>query len=124
MENKTGMPIVAGVLDIFSGVISLICFVGLLIATLAIGWEAGHFNEWNGWYFEWYYDIGIALGVLITLTVLSFIVGLLALIGGIYALQRKKWGWALTGSIFALSPTFLLGLVAIILTAASKNEFE
>ena len=121
MENKTGMPIAAGILDIISGVISLICFVGLLIGSVAVGWEATHFY---GWYYEWYYDIGIALGVLIILTVLSLAVGILALLGGIYAVQRKKWGLALAGSIFAIFPSFILGLAAIILTALSKNEFE
>lgn len=113
--EKTPMPIIAGILEIVSGVISLVGFIGLLIGSIAVGSEAAHFYG---------YEIGIALAVLIILTLLSFIVGILALVGGIYAVQRKKWGWALTGSIFALVPTFLLGLVAIILTALSKNEFE
>lgn len=53
------------------------------------------------------------------------VLGVLAVVGGIHALQRKKWGWALTGSIAALLPIcVLVGIAAIILTAQSKNEFE
>jgi hypothetical protein len=74
------------------------------------------------------------------------IIGLLAIIGGIYALRRHKWRWALIGSISAAlgiagipivvytlswSPfTFvfagfgILGVPAIIFTVLSKTEFE
>ena len=44
--------------------------------------------------------------------------------GGIFALQRKNWGLALTGAIFTLVPTFVLGVVAIVLTALARSEFE
>jgi len=46
-------------------------------------------------------------------------------VGGIYALQRKIWGLALAGSIAAFfSPSWVLGVAAIVFTALSKNEFE
>ena len=50
--------------------------------------------------------------------------GIIALIGGIFALRRKIWGLALTGAIFALFPVIPLGVVAIIFIALAKNEFE
>jgi len=116
----TPMPIVAGILDLISGIISLLSFIGLLIGTIVTG------GLTQGWFpgFPWTPGINIAVAILVPLTIVSFIVGILSLIGGIYALQRKNWSLALAGSIFALFPTFLLGLVAIILTALSKNEFE
>jgi hypothetical protein len=49
---------------------------------------------------------------------------MLAVIGGIYALQREKFGLAVTGSIAAFLPFSLLGLASIILIALSKDEFE
>jgi hypothetical protein len=52
------------------------------------------------------------------------IVGILAIVGGIYALRRKIWGLALAGSIAAFFPSWLLGIAAIVLTALSKKEFE
>ena len=115
--GRTPMPIVAGILDIISGVLSLLAFLGLLIASITTGWVAVDLAGWIP-------GMGIAVTVVVVLTVVSFIVGSLALVGGIYALQRKNWGLALTGSVFALVPLFALGLAAIILTAISKNEFE
>ena len=50
---------------------------------------------------------------------------ILAIVGGIYALQRKIWGLALAGSIAAFfTPSWVLGVAAIVFTALSKNEFE
>jgi len=115
--NKTAMPIVAGILDIVSGVLSLLAFIGLLIASIAVG------SNFIGVYI-WDPGVGVALSVLIILTALAFAVGILALMGGVYALQRKKWGLALTGSICALLPSFALGVAAIIITVLSRDEFE
>jgi formate hydrogenlyase subunit 3/multisubunit Na+/H+ antiporter MnhD subunit len=115
--EKTPMPIVAGSLTIVSGGLSLIIFIGLLISITALAWTAADVTGWLS-------GMSIALNVLIILAVFSLVFGLLALVGGIYAVQRKKWGWALTGSICALVPTFVFGLAAITLVAISKDEFE
>jgi len=48
----------------------------------------------------------------------------LALVGGIFSLQRKRWGLTLAGAIVAILPFSLLGIVAVILVVLSKNEFE
>jgi len=34
-----------------------------------------------------------------TLGVLDIILGALGIVGGIFAIQRKHWGWALAGAI-------------------------
>ncbi|MBA7611193.1 hypothetical protein ES703_18412 [subsurface metagenome] len=73
------------------------------------------------------------------------VIAVLPIIGGIYALKRMEWRWALTGSIcsaigflcavFEFYIIFLgvsyiyawfgvLGIPAIIFTALSKDEFE
>ena len=50
-------------------------------------------------------------------------------IGGIMGVQRKMWGLALVGGIFALlsmGPVFissLLGLIGLILVAVSRQDF-
>lgn len=115
--EKTPKPIIAGSLSMFSGGVSLIGFIGLLIASVALGWTAADVTGWLP-------GMNIALSVLIILCVLSLFAGVLALQGGIYAVQRKKWGWALVGSICALIPTFVFGLADIMLTTLSKDEFE
>jgi len=46
-------------------------------------------------------------------------------VGGVYALQRKKWGLALVGSIAAFfPPKWILGIAAIVLTVLAREEFE
>lgn len=54
---------------------------------------------------------------------LSIIIGILALIGGVLAMRRKKWGWSLAGSIAGTLSVLPLGIPAIILIALSKDEF-
>ena len=60
----------------------------------------------------------IGIGILLAIS------GAIAIIGGAYALQRKRWGIALAGSIAAFIPSRLFGIVSIILTVLSKSEFK
>lgn len=60
---------------------------------------------------------------------IPLIFGIIAILGGIMALQRRSWGLALTGAILCMISigfyglSFILGLVAIILIAISREEF-
>jgi hypothetical protein len=109
-DNKTWMPMVAGILDIIAG-----CW-GLILALMFI---------FIGGVTRFVPDVPPYLFPIFTALSLPFaIVGILAIVGGIYALQRKIWGLALAGSIAAFFPCWILGLPAIVLTALSKNEFE
>ncbi|MDD5083232.1 MAG: hypothetical protein PHU08_07675 [Dehalococcoidales bacterium] len=112
--KKTWMPTTAGVLCIVAGVIDL--FVGIAITALSsfIGALSG---IWGA------RAIGTAFGIPI------IILGIVAVIGGIYALQRRVWGLALAGAICALLifpvwPGSIAGLLAIIFVAVSKQEFK
>jgi hypothetical protein len=51
------------------------------------------------------------------------VVGILAIIGGVFTLKRSLWGLALAGSIAAVFGSFPLGVIALVLTVLSKNEF-
>jgi len=118
--EKTWKPTAAGVLDIVSGVLSLISIVGWVLFAIGVS----KFIEFGG--AEAY---GIAIpgflpGIIWGSVAFLAIAGILAVVGGVYALQRKNWGLALTGSIFALFPQFLLGVLAIVFTALAKDEFE
>jgi hypothetical protein len=112
----TSKPVVAGVFNIISGVLSLGGFIAFLIAGIAVSANFVSIHIGAS-------AVGIASGVLIAFALLSLVIGILAIVGGIYALQRSKWGLAFTGSICALVPSFVLGLVAIILVATSRDEF-
>ena len=45
---------------------------------------------------------------------LVIIPGILPIVGGIYALRRRRWGLALAGSIFTLLNWVILGIFGII----------
>lgn len=110
MEKKTWMPTTAGILDIISGSFGLIAFCVLAIAGGIVRF-APNIPKFLPPMF-----MGLALPLAI--------VGILAIVGGIYALQRRNWGLALAGSIAAFFPSWLLGIPAIVLTALSRDEFD
>jgi hypothetical protein len=62
--------------------------------------------------------------ILISIMVPFIILGIVALVGGIYAIRRQSWGMALAGAIAAFLPSSILGILAIIFVAISKNEFK
>ena len=103
--EKTWKPTTAGILCIIAGAIATIA--GIVIAVVgSIGWFFG---------IPWISAIGAP----------SIILGIIAIVGGSYALKRRVWGLALVGSICALiGPWGLLGLLAIIFVSLGKGEFE
>ncbi|MGA2367858.1 MAG: hypothetical protein ABSF74_04725 [Dehalococcoidia bacterium] len=125
--EKSWMPTVAGILDIVSGAFGL-C-MGLLMtfarhAASAVPNAArqaagavpnasrfGMYPPIPAGFHPW---MGIALVV----------ISILAVIGGVFALRAKNWGLALAGSICAVISGRLLGVVALILTALGKKDFN
>ena len=114
--EKTSKPTVAGILAIISGVLGLIGAASLFIG---FGVTSGAFG------IPGVGDIpAFVPGLILGMAIPSAIIDILALVGGIYAVQRKMWGLALAGSIAAILAFLPLGIPAVILAAQSKNEFE
>jgi hypothetical protein len=112
--EKTAKPIIAGVLEIIAGVLGLLAAVALFAGVGTTG------------------DLpGISMGsipafvpgLIKGMGILTVILAILSLVGGIFALLRKMWGLALAGSIGAFFTAIILGIPAIILIALSKKEF-
>jgi hypothetical protein len=104
--EKTWKPTVAGILAIIAGALQVI--VGAIFA-IGVGFGGGI----------------IGMGWLSAIFAPLIIFGIIAIVGGIYALRRKIWGLALAGSICALiGPWFILGILAIIFVALGKGEFK
>jgi hypothetical protein len=115
--RKTVMPATAGTLSILAGaanmLVAFLLFIGMLVIQGAIGFVAIPF---------W---VPVNVPVVLFLLSIPFIAaGALALVGGIYAVQRKKWGLALAGSVAAFFPCGIFGLVSVILLVLSGDEFE
>lgn len=109
--KKTSKPKIGGILTIISGVLASLGAIDYAIGLGDVsGLGKGEIPP---------FVPSIILGV----PVLSIIIGILALIGGILAMQRKKWKWALAGSIAGTLSVLPLGIPAIILIALSKDEF-
>ena len=105
--ERTWKPTTAGILTIVAGVLNLI--VGIVVATLGTTLLGPLTGFWG------FGAIGAPLIAL----------GIVSIIGGIYATRRRIWGLALAGAICALfpPPIIVLGILSIIFIAMSKKEF-
>ncbi len=124
--QKTWKPTVAGILNIVAGVTGLLGAIGVIIGIIvfvSVGSAPFLADMWR--------DIGglgvgpnLLIIILVIAAIFSAVLGIFPLIGGIYALKRKKWGLALAGSIIAIFGSSVMGILATIFTVMSKNEFE
>jgi hypothetical protein len=117
--EKTWMPKVAGILDIVAG------SFGLFIVLIWALWFAAvsFLSRMNTAEFR-HFPMSIMAIIFIPIAIFLIAAAILAIVGGIYALRRKKWKLALAGSIAAFFGSSPLGVAAIIFTALSKSEFE
>ncbi|MCX6004454.1 MAG: hypothetical protein NT082_02100 [Chloroflexi bacterium] len=108
--EKPWRSLTAGVLDIVAGAGMLfVCF--WLILAGGITSVISDVPQWLP---------GMMFSIASTLAVVAILAG----IGGIFAIKRKVWGLALAGAIATFICCFLFGIISIILTAISKDEFK
>lgn len=125
------MPILVGIYDIINGLFQLFYAMVMSTALAMSGLVArGDITKTEG------YE-----NLIFGITAFA-LPALLAIVGGIYNIERRRWGLALTGSIAATIPfmpwfvavlkffppdrlAFMLpGMAAIVLTVLSMKEFE
>jgi hypothetical protein len=109
--TRTWKPTTAGILAIIAGIIGVI--LGLVLAVVGgiLGTIVGVVVPF----------IGGAVGGLFAI---PLILGIVAIIGGVYALKRRSWGFALAGSICAFFCVWFLAIPAIIFVILGKGEFS
>ena len=105
------MPIISGILLIVEAGFKLLLLIGVIGASIFAIFPVTSF------------PINTVALVPIVMVPLIAWIGF-ALVGGIFTLQRKRWGLALAGAIVAILPFSLLGMAAIVLIILSKNEFK
>ena len=120
--ERTWKPTTAGILNIITGSINALGVIGLIIAIISVG-------SINIMSFlppaEAPFIAPLLTTILVVVLMFSIIEAVFPIIGGVFALQRRKWGWALAGSIIAIiGNTFPLGVASTIFVAIAKNEFE
>jgi len=106
LTKATWQSTAAGILDIIDGCLSILVVLGLIVAIVFVSDEPD------------------TLAILVPIAVLFAVKVILAIVGGICALQRKNWGMALIGAMAACLPFSLLGIAALILMALSRDQFR
>jgi hypothetical protein len=125
---KPWMPVVAGLLNIVSGALGVI--VGLFMSLRVLAVTAAHAAQGvaprvaphAGAYPQtphlFFPGMGIACGIAL------LVIGVLAIVGGVYALKLKAWGLALAGSIAAVITGPIIGLLALIFVVLGREDFR
>ncbi len=113
-KKHTVMPVIGGILILVGGVLTLLTGIGLVASAGAF--DALMIVDFEG--FEMIEDILTVCGVIF------LILGLIGVLGGVFAIMRKHFGLAVLGGVFALVGWFIPALIGLILVAVSKGEFE
>ena len=106
--QKTWMSLTAGILEIVCGV-KILMAIFICIAIYMGAANRGESSEFTA--------ILVSIPIIAVLAILSFA-------GGICAIKRKKWGFALAGSIAAAFPASIVGIASLILVILSRKEFQ
>ena len=117
---QTWMPTAAGVLSIVSGALGLIGIAFLIAFGVTFGEEIAR---------DVLKSIGflqnvMPLRIIGFISIPLFIISIVSIIGGVYAIQRKAWRLALAGAICAIIPSQLMGVLSVVFVAMSKKEFK
>ncbi len=109
---------VAGVLDIFAGAMALVGAAILAgMGVIASGAIAAAPK-----------DVGplpaLPLVIFVPLAALVLVMAVLAIAGGIAALRRSSYTWAVVGAVAATLACLPLGAVALVVTILAEDEFR
>ncbi len=117
---------VGGILSIISGTIGVLWLIGVVFSILMMSFFISDSRM------DFYYngdatpDAVFAVIMVVYAVIGGFftLVGVLGIIGGVFALRKKNWGLALAGAIAGTLVFLPCGIPAIIFTAMGKPEFE
>jgi hypothetical protein len=115
---KTWKATTAAVLELVAGALHLVTGVAafMLSGALAVGLNIAGLSDLAA-------IVPVPIVAMISLPLL--LLGASALVGGICALQRRHWGFALFGAICSIPPLPSIGgIVAIVLVVLSREEFD
>ena len=114
---------IGGVLTIVSGALGVLGGFFALLGILAVRSISGM----PEFYYDYYYyptDFLTFIAVFYAVIGISgLILGILGITGGVFALQKKRWGLALAGAITGCFTFLPCGVPAIIFVAMAKSEF-
>ncbi|RJO60737.1 MAG: hypothetical protein C4542_08300 [Dehalococcoidia bacterium] len=114
---------VGGILSIVAGALGVVS--GLILIMVAL-FASAIFNDPSI-----FGDFSTADGQFLTILavfyglagVFMIAIGALGIVGGVFAIQRKRWGWALAGAIAGCISFLPMGVGAVVLIAMGRSEF-
>ncbi len=107
LVEKTWKPTTAGTLNIISGCFGIVG--GVYIANVGgLEWDLP----------------ALVVAIVGVVGISRIVLGVIALIGGIFARRRKLWELALAGSILAILCAPPLGVLSTIFVSLGKKEFK
>jgi len=121
-SDRLGFLSAGGVLSIVAGAFE-INGGGMMLASAKLGiqFRLWDFSLYPGIWFE--HIIPVDSPLFIIMGGLLVVLGIIAILGGIWALRRRSFGLSLAGAVCVL-PLGILGILAIVCIALAKREFE
>ncbi|MCX5997067.1 MAG: hypothetical protein NTV42_05515 [Chloroflexi bacterium] len=116
----TWKPIMAGILDIVSGAIGMVG--GIYFVILSAVFQTIH--EVMGLDPVIIQQTEQIISRLFAVPFVLVFIGIISIIGGVYALQRRIWTFALAGAISSCIVFPVFGIPSIIITALAQKEFS
>jgi hypothetical protein len=117
--TQTSKATVAGILDVVAGISGLIGAIPLLVIAVVGSGVLGTLPDP-----EMRPLAILPMAVFLPLALFCFFAGVLAIVGGIAAFNRRRWGLAVAGSIAAVFGFFPVGIAAVIFTVLAESEFD
>ncbi len=115
----TWKPVMAGILDVISGAIGMVGGIYFVVVSqlFRVIHETLNLDPIV------IQRVEQAISAISAVPFFLVFVGIVSIIGGVYALQRRIWMLALAGSICSCIVFFPFGLPSIIITAVARDEF-
>ena len=109
---------ITGILNLVSGGLGIL--QGLIFIVVAIFF----FSAIWGYQVVDFGSMNIVGPIYIAIGIVEILFSIVCIIGGVFALKRKHWGWALAGAIAGVWAVFPTGIAAIIFVVMGKDEFK
>jgi len=110
---------VAGILDITAGIMGFLGGIPLLVLALGGAALLGTIPEPEANRVAF-----LPLALFLPLSIFCFVAGLVAILGGMAALNKRRWGLSVAAAIASIFCFFPLGIAAVIFTVLAEPEFR
>ncbi len=109
---------IGGTLSIISGILGIVITALMVLSIVLLMNAASHTLSSTE-----EESVRFVMDLYTIFSALALLPSILAIAGGISALMKKSWRWALAGAIAASISFYFTGIAAVVLVAMSRAEF-